>query len=228
VLKHPTTLTLEGAISMIIYYLMIKTHTKTGLKYLCQTKRKDPFKYTGSGLYWGAHLNKHGTDITTVILQKCYSKTSLKSWGLFYSKLWDVVKSKQWANLKPEEGQGGWGGAQNPNNNPELKKIKSERLKKDNPVFMPGVAKKISNTLTGRPKSACACKSMSIARAKRVAEKAPNFDNTVYKFIHKDGTIEISTQCELRKKHGFSSSSICALISGKAKTCHGWKLSPWD
>jgi len=90
-----------------IYYLMIKTHNKTGLKYLCQTTQ-DPFKYKGSGDRWKLHIKKHRYDVDTVIVQKCYSKNSLQSWGLFYSNLWSVVDSNKWANIKPEDGCGGF------------------------------------------------------------------------------------------------------------------------
>jgi hypothetical protein len=86
---------------------MVKTHKITGLRYLCQTKRKDPLKYLGSGKYWTRHLNQHGPHIETRILIKCYTKSALKSWGIYYSKLWSVVKSKKWANLKEESGDGG-------------------------------------------------------------------------------------------------------------------------
>jgi hypothetical protein len=102
--------------SMIIYYLYIKTHKTTGLCYLGQTKQ-NPFEYLGSGKYWRRHLQKHGSEIETVILQKCYSKTSLRSWGTFYSKLWNIVKSNKWANLKPEEGDGWGSGIYNPMHN---------------------------------------------------------------------------------------------------------------
>lgn len=91
---------------MIVYYLYIKTHNITGLAYLGQTKQ-DPFVYLGSGLRWKWHLAKHGNNVTTKILQKCYTKSALKEWGKYYSNLWSVVNSKKWANLKPEEGAGG-------------------------------------------------------------------------------------------------------------------------
>jgi len=90
---------------MIIYYLLVKTHSVTGLKYLCQTVQ-NPFNYKGSGTVWKRHLKKHGKEHDTYILQKCYSKESLKSWGLYYSKAWSIVESKQWANLIPEDGGG--------------------------------------------------------------------------------------------------------------------------
>ena len=90
-----------------MYYLMVKTHNKTGLKYLCQTKRKDPMKYTGSGIKWKAHLKKFGVDITTEILGVFESKKELSEAGIYYSNLWDVVANNEWANLKLEEGDGG-------------------------------------------------------------------------------------------------------------------------
>jgi hypothetical protein len=53
---------------MIIYYLYIKTHNKTGLKYLGQTSKQNPFTYMGSGVDWVAHLNENGIDVTTQII----------------------------------------------------------------------------------------------------------------------------------------------------------------
>ncbi len=92
---------------MTIYYLMIKTHAVTGLKYLCQTKRKDPHQYLGSGTHWTNHLNKHGKEITTEIVRECQNKDELIEWGVHFSKLWNVVESDDWANLMEENGGGG-------------------------------------------------------------------------------------------------------------------------
>ena len=88
-------------------YLYVKTHNKTGLKYLGKTISKNPHRYRGSGLYWIKHLKVHGADYTTEIIKECHSKEELKKWVLYYSDLWNVVKSKEWANLKPENGDGG-------------------------------------------------------------------------------------------------------------------------
>lgn len=103
-------------------YLYVKTHQKTGLKYLGQTIR-NPFTYKGSGKRWVNHLKVHGNDIKTEILKKCQSKEELKEWGLYYSKLWNVVESQEFANCANEEGTGG------PTVNPE------ERLGKKNPMY---------------------------------------------------------------------------------------------
>lgn len=90
-----------------MYYLMIKKHNKTNLKYLCQTKRKDPFLYTGSGKYWKSHLEKHGCDISTEILGTFETKQKLREAGKYYSELYNVVESTEWANLRIEDGDGG-------------------------------------------------------------------------------------------------------------------------
>lgn len=89
-----------------MYNLYIKTHDKTGLKYLGQTKR-DPFTYKGSGIYWSRHLKVHGKDHSTEIISRCETKAELEVCGLFFSKLFNVVKSKAWANLEEENGRGG-------------------------------------------------------------------------------------------------------------------------
>ena len=87
-------------------YLYIKTHKITGLKYLGKTTQ-DPHKYKGSGKYWKLHLNKHGNDHNTDILRECQTKEEVKQWGLYYSELYKVVESPEWANLRPENGDGG-------------------------------------------------------------------------------------------------------------------------
>ena len=88
-------------------YLYKKTHKVTGLKYLGTTNSKNPYRYKGSGTYWRRHCDKHGYDFDTEILFETDSKEELKSKGLYYSKLWNVVESEEWANLKPVEGNGG-------------------------------------------------------------------------------------------------------------------------
>lgn len=87
-------------------YLYKKTHNKTGLQYLGKTTQ-DPFKYKGSGKRWGKHINKHGYDVTTEILRECSTNEEVKEWGTHYSNLWNIVDSTEWANLKPEYGDGG-------------------------------------------------------------------------------------------------------------------------
>lgn len=87
-------------------YLYVKTHFKTGLKYLGKTTQ-NPYTYLGSGIDWKAHLKEHGEEHTTEILKECKSNKELNEWGRYYSRLFNVVESNDWANRIPETG-GGW------------------------------------------------------------------------------------------------------------------------
>ena len=123
---------------MTIYYLYIKTHKKTGLKYLGKTKQSNPHRYSGSGREWIKHLKEHGTDIETTIIKECHSPKELSVWGRYYSKLFNVVDSPEWANRIPETG-GGPGfksGQENPAKRKEFRKFRSESQRgSDNPKF---------------------------------------------------------------------------------------------
>ena len=88
-------------------YLYIKTHRITGLKYLGKTSSKDPQSYPGSGKRWRAHLDKHGYEFDTEILLESDDPVKIKEAGLHYSKMWNIVEAVEWANLKPESGDGG-------------------------------------------------------------------------------------------------------------------------
>jgi hypothetical protein len=217
-------------------YLYVKTHKVTGLKYLGKTNQ-DPFKYPGSGVYWSRHLKEHGDEVDTEVLHECQTNDEIRELGLHYSALWNVVKAvdehgrKIWANLKPEEGDGGWGGDQNPNNMPHVIEAKRIRVTENNPIHMPGIKEKSrqrtieamsredvkANFLKG-----IASESWLTARRNRVADKAPCFDHTIYTFIHKDGTIIESTQYDMiRRIKGINTGR---LINGILKTSKGWSL----
>jgi hypothetical protein len=96
---------------MIIYTLYVKTHRKTGLKYLGQTSQ-DPFKYLGSGTDWVLHLEKFGNDIHTEIILQTTDKDERNRQGRYYSTLWHITTAaddfgnKIWANRIPETGGG--------------------------------------------------------------------------------------------------------------------------
>lgn len=130
-------------------YLYIKTHLKTGLKYLGKTTNKDPHAYRGSGADWKIHLREHGYNYETTILRVCYSNQELNKWGRYYSNLWNVAESKEWANRIPETGGGSCG--------PEAAKKISNKLKgKKKPPRTPEHTEKIAQQARGKsnPKTA--------------------------------------------------------------------------
>lgn len=87
-------------------YIYLKTHRVTGLNYLGVTVN-NPFVYKGSGKYWTAHINKHGYDVETTIIFETDCLIELREACEYYSALYSVETSKQFANLIPETGFGG-------------------------------------------------------------------------------------------------------------------------
>lgn len=88
-----------------MYYLYLKTHNETGLKYLGQTSQ-DPLKYRGSGNRWINHIKKHGNNVNTQVILQTNDVDDLRDTGLFFSKLWNIVESNDFANLIIESGIG--------------------------------------------------------------------------------------------------------------------------
>ena len=88
------------------YRLMIKTHNKTGKKYLCMTSREDYDVYLGSGVYWLRHLKKHGKDIKTEVVYSDTDYSTFSEMCLHYSTLLNICISEEYANLVPEIGYG--------------------------------------------------------------------------------------------------------------------------
>lgn len=97
---------------MNIYTLYVKTHKKTGLRYLGYTKQ-NPHKYTGSGVDWLNHLKTHGHSVDTEILYQSENKSEVTRLGTYYSLKWNILNSqddygnKIWANKIVESGSGG-------------------------------------------------------------------------------------------------------------------------
>lgn len=95
------------------YYLLLKEHNDTNLKYLCKftegVKIKSPFKYKGSGKYWKRHIKKYGNNVSTTILYNGKCEKKLSALAIFWSGVYDVVNNKEFANLIPENGLDGGG-----------------------------------------------------------------------------------------------------------------------
>lgn len=86
-------------------YLYIKRHTVTGILYFGMTRRKDPIKYSGSGIYWKRHIKMHGLgSVETIWLELFHTKEDLIEFSTFFSEFFDIVGSDKWANLMQETG----------------------------------------------------------------------------------------------------------------------------
>jgi hypothetical protein len=89
-------------------YLYIKQHSVTKKKYYGKTTNLDPYTYNGSGKHWARHIKKHGKEhIVTLWVSDLYYDTSIVDVALQFSADNDIVKSKEWANLIPENGLDG-------------------------------------------------------------------------------------------------------------------------
>jgi hypothetical protein len=95
---------------MTIYptYLYIKQHSITKKKYFGKTTQ-DPLKYNGSGVYWTDHIKKHGRKhvITTRLFGPFTDSIVISEFALAFSRDNNIVESKDWANLEPENGLDG-------------------------------------------------------------------------------------------------------------------------
>jgi len=118
-----------------MYYLYVKKHNLTGLKYLGYTSKKDYHIYPGSGHYWRRHLDAHGYDYSTTILLSTDSKEEIKETGRFFSNIFNIVESSEWANLKPEEGMGGTHIVSEEQKKKQSKKMKGRYIGEKNPMY---------------------------------------------------------------------------------------------
>lgn len=80
-----------------------------GIKYFCKSVRKNIETYTGSGTRWLKHVRKYGKqNIKTLWVSDWFNcPIELQKFALEYSKNNNIVESKEWANLVPENGIGG-------------------------------------------------------------------------------------------------------------------------
>jgi hypothetical protein len=218
------------------YYLMVKTHKITGLQYLCQTKKKDPFRYLGSGKYWRRHLKENGRTIDTKIIVKCYTEAALKEWGIYYSNLWRVVESKKWANLMEERGVGGGMIAGSDAAERSGSKLRDptvyhfihtdgreERLTQYEMYTKHELSFRLVNKLVkGRAKTAHGWSLFGTDLRYR------GLDSIIYHFIHRDGREEQLTQYEMYTKHNLVQTSINMVVNNRLKSTRGWRLITTD
>lgn len=90
----------------MITYLYHKQHNLTKLNYFGKTCN-DPYTYYGSGTYWNAHLAKHGKDVVTVQVWEFSDLDECSKFATEFSIKHNIVESRNWANLRVENGLDG-------------------------------------------------------------------------------------------------------------------------
>ena len=89
-------------------YLYVKKHLVSGLQYFGKTTKPNPFKYYGSGIYWKKHIKCHGKEhVETISVWEFNDIQECSDFAIKFSQENNIVESKEWANLKPENGLDG-------------------------------------------------------------------------------------------------------------------------
>ena len=117
----------------MVTHLYVKQHKITGLKYFGKTSKKDPYVYLGSGKYWRRHLKIHGSEIETIEVWTFENDEDCERFALDFSNKNNIVESKEWANLRLENGKDG-----NPVGSPGMKGKDNPRYgktKEQNPFY---------------------------------------------------------------------------------------------
>lgn len=121
--------------------LYIKKHSITGLRYFGKYTKEDIENYLGSGKRWNNHIKKHGKEnvITEWVSDWFTDPFLLQEMALLISSEFDIVNSKDWANLKPEygieghklfgESNGMYGSSRTGEDNPFYKKQHTKETK---------------------------------------------------------------------------------------------------
>lgn len=121
----------------MITYLYHKKHNVTGLNYFGKTTR-NPYTYTGSGVYWKKHLDKHGKDIETVQVWQYEDLEECKKFAIDFSIKNNIVESTDWANLVIENGIDGQSvGFKNPKLSEYNRKHTGINHRSSQPGFIP-------------------------------------------------------------------------------------------
>lgn len=214
-------------------YLYVKTHNKTGLKYLGKTTQ-DPYRYKGSGKYWKLILKTEGTDHTTEIIKECDTIEELKEWGLYYSNLWDVVKSDRWANLKPEEGDGMAAGYLNPKYDSTIFKWQNintmeivEKTKRQMIIDYNLGDTCVSSVAKGKQKSVKGWILYGTTKYGKSAsgDQNGNYNPTKYDWENiKTGEVVNKTRREMILTYSLSISGVSQVINGNSKSVNCWKI----
>jgi len=180
----------------------------------------------------------HGKAHETEILKECQSNQEIKHWGKYYSDLWDIVNAvdnlgnKIWANLKPEEGDGGFVDlhGNNPMKDPEIKKkISGENhySKKSGYIWKlsginnnskkPEAVEKLSGDNNYQRKLGY------IPKKKGITHQNYNHTKYVWENITTGELIQLTKQ-EFRIKFNTTHGNVCNVANGKRKTVCGWKI----
>jgi len=190
-------------------YLYIKQHKITGLKYFGKTT-KDPLTYLGSGKHWRRHIKKHGIKFVETIWHQLFiNKEELIKYALDFSKNFDIVNSKEWANLKEENGldggfdKGWWSEKQ-------IKNFSEKQKERWSKGLVDAEKLRLSRIGFKQPES------QKIAVAKALCKKYLITDPTGQQY-------EIENLQKFCRENNLDQGNMTAVSTGRLKQHKGWK-----
>ena len=133
--------------------LYILQHSVTKLKYFGKTTQ-DIRKYKGSGVYWTDHIKKHGKKhVVTRYVSKPYTDSdTISKRALVFSIRHNIAESKDWGNIKPENGLDGGGTMKGKTHSAETKQKISDAKK--GKTRSAETKQKMADAKKGKPRSA--------------------------------------------------------------------------
>ena len=226
---------------MHIYYLYVKTHRKTGLKYLGQT-RQNPFTYPGSGADWVAHLETYGNDVSTEILLQTESQHQRNEAGRYYSEFFRILTAvdnfgnRIWANRIIESGGGAGGKLGVKRKYSTVQKLKQANRGKNNPMF--GTIWITNGTDNKKVQSDCIVPSgwrrgrvfqeehqLKFNKRCQKGSNNTNYDPTILHWINLDtGEQVLAPKYDFCEMKNLNSRKIRAVVQGKLREHQGWCL----
>lgn len=224
----------ETESKLIILY--VKTHRVTGLKYFGKTTKDDPYSYKGSGKHWRRHLIKHGYDVETEIVSVFENVDEATKFALQFSEENNIVNSKEWANLIPENALDGGHVGPNPHHSEVMRgrKVSEETKRKmseaaKGKVYSKERRENISKGKKGKLHSKEHCENISKGKKGKVQSKE-NIENRVnscartWLVTDSYGNSEIITNLKkFCRENNLNSGTMCQVGKGKFKQHKGYK-----
>lgn len=224
---------------MTIYYLYVKTHNKTGFKYLGQT-RQDPYSYLGSGADWLEHLKEYGNDISTEIILSTTDKSERNAVGRRYSNLWRILTAvdnygnKIWANRIIESGGGAGGKFGVKRKESTKEKLIIANTGPSNPAYgtkwiTDGVVNKKIDGTDSVPsgwwygRTFCEKLQETFVHRSKVGRNNPGYDPTPYQFVNeKESIVVVMSKYDFSKTYNVRGRVVRELVRGRISSYKGW------
>jgi hypothetical protein len=202
-----------------MYSVYVKTHLKSGVRYLGFTKH-NPFTYPGSGKEWKKLLRHYPSEVKTEVIAVSENKKTINELGRYYSKLWNIVTgcddygNKLWANMIPETGGGGVNGNDHYTrkkdyvclSKKEISQYQTKLLETGHHVFQqPGHYDSVRSAMLGK--------------------NNVNYNPKLFRWVNNLTGEEIyCTMNELCKKYNLDIRNVWPVATGNRKTHKGWTI----